>query len=301
MRHVRTEGGVRAYHEPIGAPIVAHPHIRDEEAFRAAGKAALAERKTAASHQLASSRAVRSAMEDRARTEASIQTQRRAQVRAENWYNRIGNDWNASDKDVEAANFWMDYQVPDEYGQINGVLRGRSDTQALQDKIRREQLYGYDPEAGRSSPSRAELKATANTMFKEAGTKTTEPIALYRALRSQDMNWSQQLTPGSTFKDRGMVSTTANPDFAQGWLMLDGTASGETHLPKPNDVVMEIRVPPGKTVVGGTTQFIETMLPPDSTFKIVSSEIRTAKARSPLDTHQLPTEFPYTHVIAELQ
>lgn len=264
-RHVRTASGVAKWHEPIGTPIVSHRHTT------LAGDTPKL--------KLTSSAPMSSAMDDKVLTKRSQALQHHSQVKAESWYTTVASN-------TMPGAFWLAYQDPDDYGSINRVLRTG---------------------VAERGQTKAHLTSLAKEMFKEAGTKTTQPIVVYRALRSQQdgdrTDWSKKLTVGSTFEDDGMVSTTAQPDFAQGWLMISGKNQSDPALPsntQKNDVVMEVRVPSGKTVVGGTTQFIETMLPPGSKFKIVASAQRTAKPADPLSGDPA-APFTYTHVIAELQ
>lgn len=285
MRHVRSAAGAGWYHEPIGSPIIKHPKVklkgaksdplmdvaREHYAAEKAGGTAFGPPPTP--------KALKASPTSEATTLRSIAIQKRAQLKAFKWYDAATEDSDTSAATMDAATFWLNYQIPEDYPKINGVLRGQTPP----------------------PPPRAEVLHTANEMFKEAGVKTTQPITLYRALRPEKgLNWSQKLKPGSTFEDDGMVSTTAQPDFAQGWLSLDGTADGLSKKPAAGSTVLEIRVPTGTTVVGGHPQFIETMLPPGSKLKVISSEKRIASgAHSPLDPDVPLPPFSYTHVVAE--
>ena len=186
--------------------------------------------------------------------------------------------------DEVAAQVWGDYQSPNNYGDINSELRTG------------EPVYSSNP---------GKIREAVGRMFTKGGYTTEKPTTLFRALKSNDgpkraatyHDWSQELKPGSTFTDNGIVSTTAHSKFAQGWLMNDAQGA-QTGRQNPHDVVLEIRVPQGTRVVGGNPEFIETMLPPGSKFKIVSSETRQSAAIDPLT--RAKAQFPYTHVVAEL-
>lgn len=223
------------------------------------------------------------------RWESATDTQDKAQKKATLWYSRAMR--NEDMKNYPSAQFWEKYQEPGEYEKINEWLRNPKD-----------ELH-------------ARALSVAKAMFSLAGVKTTKPIKLYRGLRSQpNLDWTKQLQVGKVFQDNGMVSTTggidyANPSdtgddglsFAQSWLTMRHDGQAWATKPDPGSVVMEIHVPPGTTVVGGSDQFIETMLPPGSKFKIISQEQRTASPRNPTDSGSRQPPFTYTHVIAELQ
>jgi hypothetical protein len=257
-KHVRTEGGVEKYHEPIGAPIVLHPKVPLK-------KAEPGYKTTFVSG-------------DRA--------QRIAQTKAEMWYETKKREYDegfgdpVTRADAMSAEFWQEYQNPVIYGKINSVLRGTPDP---------------------TGPSKADLAAMARRMFDEAGYQLPENVSLYRGLRTmKSIDWKNELTPGSIFTDKGMVSTTAQENFAQGWLTIGLHGEFNSKSPLPDDVVMEIHVPKGTRVVGGSPNFIETMLPPGSKFRIISNETRYANATDPLETSRKIPPFPYTHIVAEL-
>lgn len=224
------------------------------------------------------------------RTVASFHTQCVAQLKATAWGNRTGTVENPDDPTSNAeklaAKAWIKYQEPDQYQNINAILRGHGDGPPRQKNVTR---------------------ALVSLMFTEGGTTTNAPVTLYRALHSNDQhNWAKELKPGSTFTDDGIISTTAEGKFALGWLSLDPKGN-PVNAQHPDDVMMEIQVPKGQRIMGGTTQFIETMLPPHTKFQVVSSERRSArgKAVSPM-TGQAVQSSPsdpglaYTHVIVKV-
>lgn len=220
----------------------------------------------------------------------SMEQEHRAQIKAEFWHDTMGSD--ASPADLKAKEVWEAYQAPTAYGAINGELRS-----------------GVEPEAGTVDydPGPPELLQMAVArMFKEAGEDAPHKMTLYRAIRSSDVpghNWAENFKVGSTFTDKGIMSCTAHGKFAQGWLNNDPVGQ-EEDAAKENDVVLEIRVPKGQRIMGGTKQFIETMLPPNTPLKIISNEKRRAEdARNPLNGNGDFAEDPfyYTHVVAEVQ
>lgn len=207
-----------------------------------------------------------------------------AQTNAEFWHDTLPED--APDEEHYARSLWEQYQNPDLYGYINRTLREGV-------KIQEPDMDGPSPE---------DLRHYVGVMFDKAGTTTDVPMTLYRAIRSSDEpghDWASNFKPGSTFTDKGIMSCTAHGKFAQGWLALDPHGK-EVDAEKPNDVVLEIHAPAGQRIVGGSAQFIESMLPPDTTLKIISNEKRTAKTpRNPLGDFGLDP-FDYTHVVAEV-
>lgn len=213
----------------------------------------------------------------------SIREQGNAQIAAKVWYSNVPDS--ASSTEKQGAGTWEQYQDPAIYGKINQTLRAKKD------------LWG---------PSYKIVKASVDAMFAKGGYTTQAPMQIYRALRSSNQeqatgvpDWAQKLQPGTVFQEDGIVSATAHNRFAQGWLALDAKGN-EVDAEKPDDVVLEIHVPKGTRIVGGDPQFIETMLPPGTKMKIISSEVRTAsKAVSPLSNDKLPS-FQYTHVKAEV-
>lgn len=203
----------------------------------------------------------------------SLWWQSHAQIKAKKWYD--GGDSGGRDT-------WRDYQNPDKYGIINGLLRGT-------DK---------DPDL---TPFTDQVKGDVKEMFDEAGLTTTQPTTLYRALRtSKGLDWAQTLRTGSTFQENGIASTTAFRRMAQGWLGLNGTSSDKEGRVNSDDVVMEIRVPKGSKIVGGDPQFIETMLPPGTKFKVIhAGRIRTKNAVNPLGGSTIKKAMTYTHITVE--
>lgn len=225
----------------------------------------------------------------------SYDEQTAAQERAENAFQYANNLTGA---------LWRGYQRPDAYGTVNAILRG-------------EKARGLLKDADLSKPDRPvdtdQLKAAAKRMFQEGGTTIRQPMTVYRALRTATPtgvgekaathDWATILTPGSTFQEDGIVSTTSFRRLAQGWLGIGGNANGVAEEPDtidPEDVVMEIHVPAGSRIVGGQRQFIETMLPPGTTFKIRSSQkLRTPNAASPFGQGRIGKPIVYTHVVAD--
>ena len=225
----------------------------------------------------------------------SVREQHLAQITARTWQgstqqpsdvaDSLFNGDHVSGSDY-AAMLWVQYQSPDDYGDINASLR----TPAKEPLV---SLFN-----GQVEQSSSQIKKDAVEAFAEGGWTTTRPMTLYRALTSdKDHNWSKILTPGTTFEDDGMVSTTAHPVFAQGWL--GGYGNKRRPASAAQDVVMKIKVPEGTRILGGDPQFIETMLKPGSKFKVVSAEQQSQNGVSPLD-HD-PVTGSYTLVTVELQ
>lgn len=215
---------------------------------------------------------------------ASMHAEHDAQITSEFWHDTLPES--APDEEHYARSLWEQYQNPDLYGYINRTLR---DNVAIQ-------------EPGMDGPSPEDLRRYVGVMFDKAGTTLKQPMTLYRAIRSSDQpghDWASNFKVGSTFTDKGIMSCTAHGKFAQGWLALDPHGK-EVDAEKSNDVVLEIHAPKGQRVVGGSAQFIETMLPPDTTLKIISNERRQATTpRNPLGDFGLDP-FYYTHVVAEV-
>jgi hypothetical protein len=220
-------------------------------------------------------------------TTQAIHQQGLAQIHAKTWESDVGMD--APDDEQYAASLWQQYQSPSLYSQINETLRENRQVSVK----------------GAKGPKPDDMRRYVGVMFDKGGYTTTAPMTVYRALKTDPgpIDWKKKLTPGSTFTDAGLVSTTAQPNFAQGWLRLDHDG-GSGRPEDEDDVVMEVHLPKGTRIVGGDPQFVETMLKPDSKFKIISSETRTAtKSLSPIDgeSRGINKPFTYTHVIAEVQ
>lgn len=207
----------------------------------------------------------------------SLREEHKAQIVAKSWASSTGSD--SSDDRQFAASLWQQYQNPDLYGKINNLLRGGK--------------------PGPNDPSKADVEKYANVMFEQGGYTTMKDMTVYRALKSGDghPDWSKSLQPGVSFTDNGIVSTTAQQHFAEGWLMNNATGE-DTARNQPSDVVVELKVPIGSRIVGGDPQFIETMLPPGTQFKVTSTEQKTSKAVNPLD--HTKAKITYTHVVAEV-
>lgn len=217
---------------------------------------------------------------------SSEKVQQGAQHHAQRWFDHAGNNIGRVDKDPRAL--WSAYQDPDRYEAINGVLRGNVDV--------------------RNAPPRDELMRTVDGMFDQAGTTTDKPMVVWRALRTDGgTDWSKKMKVGSTFTDTGIVSTTAQGNLAEGWLGVGSDGSPDFHTEHgrpvmnvdPTDVVMEIHVPAGTRIVGGNDEFIETMLHPDSQFKITASYPVQSHPFDPLGGGKFP-QFTYTRVVADM-
>lgn len=247
----------------------------------------------------------------------SIREQDLAQITARTWSAKNAPRYDAGHaKESDAAErFWEDYQEPGKYGQINEELREPGDQGVYtqwQPKMDRNDefmaamgMYQPPPAPKGSMLGEAKVRDLMEHAFADGGYTTEKPMTVYRALKSENgLNWAQTLKPGTVFTDNGMVSTTAHRKASLGWLHLehDGTAGRQVNS---NDVVMEVHVPQGTRVLGGDPQFIETMLHPDSKFKVVSSEVKEATdAVNPLGDEKIrKTKKPalYTHVVVELQ
>lgn len=305
-RHVRTPAGVEKYHLPIGSPIGGGSHsvndiedllnrpVSPMERLNNATQDKAALRRSLAyppnpmtvslnNEDVPLDRAVsmvggaygwptRDSLGSSEGDAPSIKQQDKAQIVARVWY---------STTDTKASALWQEYQSPQVYGRINAILRGGK------------------PQKG--EPSRAQLQKHAKAMFEGGGYTTTEPMTVYRALKSNiadGQDWAKQLKPGTTFTDQGLVSTTAHSKFSEGWLMGDSEGN-DSRLPAQHDVVVELHLPTGTRIVGGDPQFIETMLPPGTSFKVKSAEQVTSPAVNPLDDR--PADLTYTHVVAEVQ
>lgn len=231
-------------------------------------------------------------------TKDSIEIQSDAQQAAEDWADESGLDPNSDTDDrlwkypsagdrfhpgtslsTQAASFWYAYQEPNQYGEQNGILRGPNNAE------------------------RKRVMSIVDRMFNEAGMRTQKQMSVYRALRADDPKekaWLGTLEPGKVYSERGMVSTTAYPDLAQGWLALDPKANFKPQRhPTADDTVVEIQLPKGTNIVGGSPQFIETMLHPDTKYRVVKISTETAHPSDPLgDGDELPP-FKYRHVIVE--
>jgi hypothetical protein len=227
-----------------------------------------------------------------ATAKTSIRQQGIAQILAKSWYESMPDSAPTDEK--AAAGMWEQYQNPNLYGTINSILRTKKS------------------EAG--DPDYSTVKRIVDEMFRDSGETTTKDMEVVRALRSgtpsasiatrdHATDWSKKFKVGDVFEDDGIVSTTAHNRFAQGWLSL-GPSGEALNEQKPNDVVMTIKIPKGSRIVGGDPQFIETMLPPGSRFKIVSVKhgVTAKKAANPVGSYLDPSvpPFKYTEVIAEL-
>jgi hypothetical protein len=228
------------------------------------------------------------------RRDRSIAAQRKAQEKATNWYSKNNPYWESMDDDQvwkdffapidkQAKSFWAAYQEPTQYALQNKILRGMED------------------DAG----PRKMLMKTVNKMFTAGGMKAPTDLSLYRAIRATDpkaQDFIDSLTPGATYKERGMVSTTAMLNDAQGWLKSNPTDGYQPDRRiSPMDTVLEIQVPKGTQILGGSTQFIETMLHPDTKYKVISVERRHADPTNPTSGDDPEPEFEYNHVTVEAQ
>lgn len=303
VRHVRTPAGEEWYHKPIGSPITAADEVaaKAEREAKVALKSAVAPKSSWPANPSTVPLNGRPVPLDKAvemvadsydwgsRDEQgaspadlpSVLQQDRAQVVARSWFSQV--DGTNPEREQLAASLWEQYQNPELYGTINRVLRTGKP----------------DPEYPQVNPRSVE--ATAAQLFKRGGYTTTEPMTVYRALKSDgSRDWSKELTPGTVFTDKGMVSSTAHSVFAAGWLQGDDHGAPERR-PMKTDVVVELHVPPGTRIVGGDPQFIETMLPPGTSFKVISSEVVTAPAHIPTSSKGKSKPETFTRVVAEVQ
>lgn len=217
----------------------------------------------------------------------SEQIQRKAQHTAQAWYDADpeGHD---GDPATDPRSLWSAYQNPRQYQAINAVLRGNHDVQ--------------------DAPPRAELAKTVDRMFDEGGTTTAKPMVLWRALRVDGgTDWAEKMKPGTTFTDTGIVSTTAQGNLAEGWLGVGADGEPDFHMEDghavmnvdPHDVVMEIHVPAGTRILGGSDQFIETMLQPGSRFHVTGAFSATSRPNDPLGGSPFPPST-YTRVVVDM-
>lgn len=357
--HVRTEAGVKKYHEPIGSPIVSHAQARaklldvvsaleQEQAGFGSSDAAMesyigrAKQLVADHPELAddplleghseitgkppSYRAVAQdygwdEMDEEGGdgtpvTTDSIHTGHQAQITAKFWSANVTDD--SPDDEQYASSLWEQYQSPQLYGAINGTLRD-------------DEAQEVD---GNMGPDPDDMRRYVDLMFEKGGTVLDHDIVLYRALHSSgqrgvlqanlaeveahpehpdylrrkaaleqaldaNKDWAEFLKPGTEFTDKGIMSTTPHPRYARGWLGLNAHGD-EVDAQKPDDVVIEIHVPKGTTILGGDPQFVEVMLGRGTTLKINSSEKRQAEdAVNPLQERG-EEPFTYTHVVAEV-
>lgn len=296
-RYVRTPEGAAWYGEPIGSPITGN--VKKAVAKAAVKASAWPPNPTTVTlnhKKMTMDEAyelVRSAYpwdvmdKNGGGDKTSIRQQHLAQIVARDWFSSTS----GSDPEVDqmSASLWQQYQDPNLYGTINRLLRTG----------KRE----------KGEPTQAAVQKYAHTMFEKGGYTIDKPMTVYRALKSSRAStfepgddsgtedWAAKLKPGVVFSDAGIVSTTANERDAEGWLTNSPTGE-DNRAPAPNDVVVEIRLAPGQRIVGGDPQFIETMLPPGTSLKVVSSETIQSHARNPLDGEL--SSFPYTRVVAEV-
>lgn len=219
---------------------------------------------------------------------ASMSMQLQAQGIAQATVDHIGPD--SSTRDQLAASLWNEYQSPQEYGDINHSLRDNATVQGV---------------------TAAAIRGHVDDMYALMGYKLPKPMTVYRAIHAgggSGMDWQKALAPGTIFQDKGFMSSTADPNFATGWLDMptkidpQDPTTMEGRKERPDDVVLEIRIPAGTTIVGGSPGFVETMIHPGTKLKIISSEQRQAKgAVNPISPETRIRPFTYTHVIAEVQ
>lgn len=177
------------------------------------------------------------------------------------------------DPNGDAAVFWEEYQRPDAYANINGSLRDAADFR------------------------HAVTSAKVKTMFQQMGYTYAEPTTVHRGiLNTRD----GEFEVGKPMSDPGLCSTTAQPAFAAGWLATDLKTKRYPTVRTTNpdkDVVLDIELPAGARVVGGMTQFCETILPPDLPLIVKSVEKKHGPAVSAVLGEQLK-DVAYTHVVA---
>lgn len=325
VRHVRTQAGSARWHEPIGAPIEAHKKLSIANAAKAARmRAAMATvRKptieksaypvsaveyqlqrgmtpqdalamgvsakvlAAAQAKIAAGSTPESEDKNMARMVASDPDKEQefetgGPVRDKDYHNSVAMQFSAQKvaqqhlKIDAAGAFWNQYQMPAAFHGINDTLRGPD------------------------GPEKDKMLGDAKQMFDEQGYTTTRPTTVYRG--TQSGTWDRRLlTPGAIFSDGGMTSTSAEPNFAAGWIAVQTQGNQVGVVPvDPTDILMEIQMPSGTRVVGGTPDFIETMLAPNAKLQVVSVERRTYdSAVVPLDG-STPSPFRYTHVTTKL-
>lgn len=305
VRHVRTQAGVRKYHLPIGS-VIGSGGIEEDAIPKhllgnpVKGKDAFGNPTTI---ELGSGpgdfqtytiekaiKAVGDAYSwpdmDRdggvSADKPSIRQQHEAQILAKKWASTDPGD---DDRVLAAQNLWSYYQNPDAYPAIQSALR----TGVLDPRFSRDEVS-----------SAGDIKKMVDDFFEMGGYTTTEPMTVYHAIKSETRDWAKELVPGTVFSDKGIVSATAHSKFARGWLL--NNAHGDPgRTPKAGDVVMELRLPAGQRVMGGDPQFIETMIPPGTRFKILSSTKETGTSVDPIFTDEGASEnISYTHVVAEV-
>jgi hypothetical protein len=144
---------------------------------------------------------------------------------------------------------WGMYQAEGYYEQINGYLRGGDEHVVPGNTISSEKMASGMTKA-----------------FDKFGVDTDKPYRLYRGMTNNpEHNWLRELKVGDTYTDKGVVSTSADPDDVTNFL----AENNKDDSPKDN-VMLEIHVPKGVRVLGGTVIGSETMLLPSMTYKIVS-------------------------------
>lgn len=162
------------------------------------------------------------------------------------------------DKEIQAKQWWYAYQVPTAFAEINNTLRGPD------------------------TADRKKIKSIATRVFKSVGITTNQPVRTYRALRGgynkESDDYLRGMKPGAVFTERGMVSSTTQHSMAEGWLGLD-PRQGYNWDGRTNalDTIMQIEIPKGTRMLGGSNQFIEAMLPPDTKFRVKSVSTEVAK------------------------
>lgn len=121
----------------------------------------------------------------------------------------------------------------------------------------------------------ADPKTEAESLIKAfdtMGVTTDKPYVFYRGLSNQGAHdWGKEIVVGQTYVDHGASSTCADPDDVAGFL----TDWNQATDPKDN-VILEIHVPTGTRVLGGSTVGSETILKPGTKFRVLRKSWITA-------------------------
>lgn len=143
---------------------------------------------------------------------------------------------------------WGMYQVEGGYEAINGYLRSGLDT-------------GFKGESSK------QLSDDMIKAFDTMGYKTEQDGTVYRTV--DDHVPLSSFKPGGTFTDKGVISTATSTDDIGNFLAYQAL---DAHLEsaKLKHSLLQINVPKGTQVLGGTTSGFELMLKPGTKFKVVS-------------------------------
>jgi hypothetical protein len=161
---------------------------------------------------------------------------------------------------------WAAYQMVGGYQMMNRQLR-------FGDGVCSLPLTGPD-----HLPAKAEDEVTQMlAAFDKMGYTTKADATFYRVVAAypgdDDKGGAGGLDPatmkvGDTFTDKGVISTSAQPDEVAGFL-------DDSVNPDDQCALFSIKVPAGTRVLGGSTGGIETMLHPGSTFKVTGKTRKT--------------------------